>query len=77
MKRALMSKFITNTELAKYLVSTRESELIYNVLDEFWGSGKDGNGNNILGKMLMEVRTVVKSLADKYDNDSDGESDDE
>ena len=29
--------------------------------DAFWGTGKNGNGKNMLGKLLMEVRQELLS----------------
>ena len=28
--------------------------------DYFWGEGKDGTGKNMMGKLLMKVRTNLK-----------------
>jgi len=38
------------------LLHTRPAELIEDSPDNFWGIGKDGNGENNLGKLLMAVR---------------------
>lgn len=61
MERAILTKFITNKELAQQLLSTGESLLAYNNPDtEFWGCGKGMQGENALGKILMQVRAVIK-----------------
>lgn len=71
MKRALFTKFITNNELAKTLISTEDSKLIYNKTeDEYWGSGADNRGQNLLGRLLEEVRDVLTDLPNVDDEDT-------
>jgi ribA/ribD-fused uncharacterized protein len=60
MRDALFEKFIQNEDLGRMLLWTNERELIeYAPWDEYWGTGKYGNGQNMLGKLLMEVRLNI------------------
>jgi predicted NAD-dependent protein-ADP-ribosyltransferase YbiA (DUF1768 family) len=46
----------------KILVATRNEGIIENTTttnDCYWGCGRIGNGKNMLGKILMEVRKVL------------------
>jgi ribA/ribD-fused uncharacterized protein len=60
MKKAIKAKFIQNPDLKKLLLDTGDAILIEgNINDEFWGCGRDDNGMNMLGKMLMELRRQI------------------
>jgi ribA/ribD-fused uncharacterized protein len=60
MKRVLLAKFDQNPTLAGYLLSTGSKILIEeSKTDAFWGIGKKGNGQNMLGKLLMEIREEI------------------
>jgi len=57
MKRAIWAKFTQNQDLRKMILATKEAILIEDSqTDSFWGWGRDKNGENNLGKLLMEVR---------------------
>lgn len=60
MKKALMAKFQQNKSFANLLISTGQ-EIIEedSPYDSIWGIGKDGKGQNLLGKVLMEVREYL------------------
>ena len=63
MRYALMAKFTTHTDLRDALLATGNEELIENApTDYFWGCGKLGGGQNMLGKLLMETRQVLHNL---------------
>jgi N-glycosidase YbiA len=60
MRRAVRQKFLTHPELKELLLSTGEEEIVENApADYYWGCGKDGTGQNKLGKILMEIRTYL------------------
>ena len=43
------------------LLSTGERKLIEDSpVDYYWGCGEDGSGVNMLGKLLMELRTELQ-----------------
>lgn len=57
MKYALQQKF-KHPKLREILLGTKKRELIENSpFDKYWGIGKDGKGKNMLGKLLMELRS--------------------
>lgn len=61
MRLAVKKKFATHTELTELLLSTGDEELIEAAAgDYFWGCGKDGSGQNWLGRILMEVRKELQ-----------------
>lgn len=61
MRAALRKKFSTHPELRELLLGTGDEELVEDAPgDYFWGCGKDGSGQNWLGKLLMEVREELR-----------------
>ena len=60
MKKAITIKFQENAKLKKILKETGDIELVENSpYDSYWGIGKNGDGLNMLGKVLMEVRRTL------------------
>lgn len=65
MRAALMAKFTTHPDLREALLGTRDEELVENApTDYFWGCGKLGGGQNMLGKLLMEIRLVLRAAVE-------------
>lgn len=61
MKKCVLAKFVQNHNLRMQLMQTGDQEIIEDSpIDPFWGCGKDGDGKNMLGKILMEVRKELK-----------------
>jgi ribA/ribD-fused uncharacterized protein len=62
MKKALLAKFRSN-EFAKEILLETGDEIIVEASpwDNYWGTGKDGDGQNRLGYLLMEVREILKN----------------
>lgn len=61
MLNALRAKFSQHPDLANALVQTGSRPLIYhNMYDSFWADGGDGTGHNMLGQLLMQVRTELQ-----------------
>lgn len=61
MRAALRKKFTTHPALKELLLATGDEELVEDAPgDYFWGCGKDGSGQNWLGKLLMEVREELR-----------------
>lgn len=57
MKKGLLAKFSQNLYLRKRLLETGDLNLAENSpSDLFWGV----KGENMLGKLLMEVRTILR-----------------
>ena len=62
MRRADWAKYSQNPELARMLLATGSAELIEDSpFDLFWGTGRDGRGQNWAGRVLMEVRERLRS----------------
>jgi ribA/ribD-fused uncharacterized protein len=62
MRLADRAKFTQNPDLAALLLATGDSELIEDSpWDAFWGTGPDGNGLNWAGKILMEIRPLLRA----------------
>lgn len=61
MRGVLIAKFSQNPDLRNSLVSTGDAELIEGNMwgDTYWGIC-DNKGENHLGELLMEVRTLYK-----------------
>jgi hypothetical protein len=57
MKVANYNKFFQNEKIKRILIDTGDCYLYENSpFDYVWGVGKNGSGQNLLGKVLMEVR---------------------
>lgn len=58
MKWALYHKFTQHDDLRVLLLETENWELIENSpVDFYWGCGRSGTGQNMLGKLLMQLRS--------------------
>ena len=67
MRRGLVAKFSQNAELRTLLLSTGEAPIEATQEDEmatkgYWSIGADGNGENMIGELLEEVRDTVKGM---------------
>ena len=64
MRAAVDCKFRTHPAPRDLLLSTGTETIVENApLDGFWGCGPDGSGLNMLGKILMDLRTVLRREA--------------
>jgi N-glycosidase YbiA len=62
MKKAVFAKFSQNPNLKNQILKTNDFTLIEDSIDDcYWGIGEDGTGQNILGNILMEVRSKLKN----------------
>jgi ribA/ribD-fused uncharacterized protein len=73
MRAILRAKFTQNLELRKQLLNTEDKVLANaDARDKYWGIGtsastaiakdpKKWKGENLLGKLLMEIRTELKA----------------
>ena len=56
------AKYMCNEDLKNILLNTKDAYLYEDSpFDYLWGVGKSGTGENLLGKVLMEVREYIKS----------------
>lgn len=61
MREAVMAKFTQRKDLKEILLSTGDATLVeHTENDSYWGDGGNGTGKNMLGKILMEVREILK-----------------
>jgi len=57
MRRILVAKFTQNPKFYSLLLNTEGCQLVhYAPWDGFWGTGKWGRGEDIMGKLLTEMR---------------------
>ena len=62
MRKALIRKFNTHADIRDLLLSTGDLLLIENSpYDNYWGIGRTGTGQNHLGTLLMQVRSILAS----------------
>ena len=64
MREAVLQKFLTHSDIQQMLLSTGDEELVEATTnDYYWGCGTNRTGKNMLGKILMEVRTDIRARA--------------
>lgn len=64
MKKAVLAKFSQHEELRALLLATNDLKIVeHTENDKYWGDGGDGRGKNMLGKVLMEVRSEIRKNA--------------
>ena len=62
MRKAVHAKFTQNQGLKELLLSTGDHPLVQvKPGDWFWGTGADNNGKNMLGELLMELRSAIRN----------------
>jgi ribA/ribD-fused uncharacterized protein len=62
MKNGVLAKFGSHADIRAVLLGTGEEEIVENAPgDAYWGCGADGKGKNMLGKILVEVRTELRN----------------
>jgi ribA/ribD-fused uncharacterized protein len=62
MREAVRAKFAQHREIAERLLSTGETKLVEKTSgDHYWGCGASGDGKNMLGVILMEVRAELRA----------------
>lgn len=63
MTECVLAKFFQNPDIRQKLIDTGNQEIIEDSpIDDFWGSGKNEDGQNNLGKILMKVREMLKTF---------------
>lgn len=64
MKQALVAKFEQHPILKSILLSTGNCTLVeHTANDSYWGDGGHGEGENMLGKLLMEIRNEYEEYS--------------
>ena len=65
MREAVRAKFSQHDDVRAILLATGDATLVeHTENDSYWGDGGDGSGKNMLGKILMEVRTQLAIAPD-------------
>lgn len=60
MRDALIAKFSQHQNLRELLIGTGQHKLVeHTENDSYWGDGGDGSGSNMLGRLLMQVRSTL------------------
>jgi N-glycosidase YbiA len=68
MRRAVLTKFTQHADLRAKLLATADARIVeHTENDAYWGDGGDGNGKNMLGLILMEVRDKLKASEHRRD----------
>ncbi|MFK7952188.1 MAG: NADAR family protein [Ekhidna sp.] len=61
MQRGTLAKFQTHEDIRKILLDTGDAPIVeISPNEEYWGLGKDGNGKNRMGTILMSVRDELR-----------------
>ena len=61
MYEALYAKFTQNSSLKDVLLSTGDKLIVEHTKNDFyWGDGGDGSGKNMLGTLIMKLRSELK-----------------
>lgn len=64
MREILAAKARQHEYVYRKLMATGDRQLVENSWrDDFWGWGPNGDGQNMLGKLWMEVRTILRCEA--------------
>ena len=62
MRKVVRAKFTQHAELKKLLLDTGDAIIVeHTVNDAYWGDGGDGSGKNMLGRILMEIRSELQA----------------
>ena len=62
MLKGCMHKFEQNKKQRKVLLGTGDLMLVeHTVNDKYWGDAGDGTGKNMLGKILVKVRDIIRA----------------
>lgn len=60
MTEIIRAKFAQHEDAKKILLKTANKKIIENSpIDDYWGCGSDGKGENNMGKILMQVRDEI------------------
>jgi N-glycosidase YbiA len=66
MTEAVRAKFTQHDDLRATLLATGDAIIIeHTENDDYWGDGGDGSGKNILGKILMRIRSELQEAEER------------
>ena len=61
MKHLILYKAEQCEHFRKELVSSGSKELVENTVNNFWGRGENNHGQNMMGRILMDVRAELRA----------------
>jgi N-glycosidase YbiA len=79
----LLRQKFSDKELGEMLASLGSVPIVMEGYDDFWGTGNDGNGQNMMGEILQTLRSDLQFLygidpeEDEEDDEEDEEDDEE
>lgn len=61
------AKVVQHADIKELLLQTEQRVIVENAgkHDAWWGAGADGTGQNMLGRVLMYVRSILQDAEDK------------
>jgi N-glycosidase YbiA len=63
MTEAVRAKFTQHDDLRATLVATGDARIVeHTENDDYWGDGGDGSGKNMLGQILMRIRSELREV---------------
>ncbi|APG76865.1 hypothetical protein 1 [Beihai sipunculid worm virus 5] len=62
MRQVMECRLQQQPSFSSELLATNTAQLIHNVADTYWGTGRDGKGMNVYGKMLMTLRQEFQTV---------------
>jgi predicted NAD-dependent protein-ADP-ribosyltransferase YbiA (DUF1768 family) len=75
MEELMRAKLAQHTDIADILRESGERELLKVwETDSYWGTGKDGSGQNLMGKIWMKLRTELLERDGKIASDNTHET---
>lgn len=67
MREALLAKIEQHPRIKSILLSTGDCAIVeHTTNDAYWGDGCDGQGQNMLGKLLMEIRNSLEEYVPAF-----------
>jgi len=60
MERVIFCKAMQNEKFRNLLLDSGDLEIIEASWDVYWGEGRNGDGENMLGKLLVELRKYLR-----------------
>jgi ribA/ribD-fused uncharacterized protein len=67
MTEAVRAKFTQHDELRAILLSTGDAKIVeHTENDDYWGDGGDGSGKNMLGQILMRIRSELQEAESRH-----------
>ncbi|MDB5336218.1 MAG: hypothetical protein JWN70_1837 [Planctomycetaceae bacterium] len=61
MRQTVLAKFTQHDELRTLLLSTGSAKIVeHTENDAYWGDGGDGTGQNMLGRILVDIREQLR-----------------